>query len=558
MSNVTANKRFRALLIVTLIASSVVHLWNPVGYPTIHVDEGTYLRRAMHLLEGLGPKEELWGYDHPFFGPMFLAATLFIFGYPSITNPDLSNKDSFRSLYLVPRLIMGILAVIDTYLVYKIGEVRYGRKIAVIAAILFAVMPLTWLLRRIYLESILLPFLLASILFAIKPYNDKLEIQIGHSLGRSFTNRGNQLRILHLYIPNIVFSAIFLGLAIFTKAPVIAMIPLLAYLVYKSSKSLVIVGLWFIPVILIPIIWPLHAAMTGELEEWISGISWQFSRLNNSFLDSVYSIFLIDPALALVSAIGITFAVYKRDFLIMLWVVPLTILFGIMLNYVNWFHWIPIQPALCIAAANLIYSILVTRRIGKNFRRVIGGLVVSTVIFGVIGIGSLITMDLSAFQFESFAFTGKLLTNGTIESSQILESEKQYEDDPKRENIYSGHDISNPTIISSPVYSWVFKYVFNYGERAHASYLENESVTTEHVVLIVDRYFRDYMAAEYQSFQNGDTKTRSDFEQLVRIDDGARTLATFEGVSSKYNRFIYPYTSLGYNFGGSPVEVKVR
>ena len=29
---------------------------------------------------------------------------------------------------------MGLLAVIDTYLVYKIGEIRYGRKVAFLAA----------------------------------------------------------------------------------------------------------------------------------------------------------------------------------------------------------------------------------------------------------------------------------------------------------------------------------------------------------------------------------------------------------------------------------------
>lgn len=108
----------------------------------------------MHILEGLGLKEELWGYDHPFFGPLFLASTLFILGYPSIVIPDLSNKDSFRSLYLVPRLIMGILAVIDTYLVYKIGEIRYGKKVALIAALLFAVMPFTWFPERYMREPL--------------------------------------------------------------------------------------------------------------------------------------------------------------------------------------------------------------------------------------------------------------------------------------------------------------------------------------------------------------------------------------------------------------------
>ena len=62
---------------------------------------------------------------------------------------------------------MGILAVLDTYLLYKITEVRYNRKVAFITAVLFAVMPMTWILRRMYLDTLLMPFLLSSILFAL-------------------------------------------------------------------------------------------------------------------------------------------------------------------------------------------------------------------------------------------------------------------------------------------------------------------------------------------------------------------------------------------------------
>lgn len=62
---------------------------------------------------------------------------------------------------------MGVLAVIDTFLVYRIAEYRYNKTVAFIAAVLFAVMPITWILRKILLEPILLPFLLLSILFAL-------------------------------------------------------------------------------------------------------------------------------------------------------------------------------------------------------------------------------------------------------------------------------------------------------------------------------------------------------------------------------------------------------
>ena len=62
---------------------------------------------------------------------------------------------------------MGILAVIDTFLIYKIAERRYNRNVAFIAAILFAVMPYTWLIRYVLIEPIQLPFLLTSILLAL-------------------------------------------------------------------------------------------------------------------------------------------------------------------------------------------------------------------------------------------------------------------------------------------------------------------------------------------------------------------------------------------------------
>ena len=66
---------------------------------------------------------------------------------------------------------MGLLAVVDTFLIYKIAEHRYGRNVAFVAAILFAVMPLSWILRRVLLESIQLPFILSSILFLVYKRN---------------------------------------------------------------------------------------------------------------------------------------------------------------------------------------------------------------------------------------------------------------------------------------------------------------------------------------------------------------------------------------------------
>jgi hypothetical protein len=107
------------------------HLWNPIGFPYFHGDEGHYMRRAIHTLEGLGPQEQrntTWTfeqpYDHPYFGQLFLAGALGAIGYPDSLNPRIGDIYSIEMLHLAPRLLMGALAVVDTFLIYKIAERR--------------------------------------------------------------------------------------------------------------------------------------------------------------------------------------------------------------------------------------------------------------------------------------------------------------------------------------------------------------------------------------------------------------------------------------------------
>ena len=117
--------------------------------------------------KALVPKKKAARYDHPYFGWLFLGSIFSIINYPDSTNPTPGNVNSIELIWLFPRVTMGILAVVDTFLIYKIAERRYNRNVAFIAAILFAVMPYTWLIRRVLIEPIQLPFLLTSILFAL-------------------------------------------------------------------------------------------------------------------------------------------------------------------------------------------------------------------------------------------------------------------------------------------------------------------------------------------------------------------------------------------------------
>ncbi|HEX2014364.1 MAG TPA: hypothetical protein VLA68_03970, partial [Nitrososphaera sp.] len=151
-----AYRTFRLAILVPIALSSFTHLWNPAGFPDLFFDEGIYMRRAMHVLD-FGSPQEAFFHDHPFFGQIVLAGAMAAIGYPDSLNPA-GDAQSMASLYAAPRILMGIFAVADTFLIYKISERRYNSKVAIIASVLFAVMPITWFVRRILLDSILLPF----------------------------------------------------------------------------------------------------------------------------------------------------------------------------------------------------------------------------------------------------------------------------------------------------------------------------------------------------------------------------------------------------------------
>ena len=89
-------------------------------------------------------------------------------------------------------------------------------------------MPLIWLLRRILSDSILLPFLLLSVLFGItfKNKDTKIYDNLDYKIGLE-KNHGNKILL------SISPSGIFLGFDIFTKISAFAMIPQVAW---KSQR----------------------------------------------------------------------------------------------------------------------------------------------------------------------------------------------------------------------------------------------------------------------------------------------------------------------------------
>lgn len=438
------------------------------------------MRRAMHILTGLGLQERYY-YDHPYFGPLFLAGVLSAIGYPSSLHPTLSI-DSIASLWLIPRILMGLLAIADTFLIFKISEKCYNTKTGIASSLLFAVMPFTWLTRRILLDSILLPFLLLAILLALYSKDSKYKSGL------------------------ILLSGICMGITLFTKEYMVIMLPLLIFILYKSV-NLKKIGLWLIPVVLIPSIWIIESIARGEFNLWLADIMGQTVRGDGGLPTLLGSYFLLDPVLFILGLGGFSYAIIKRQIFPILWCVPFLILFSI-IQYVQYFYWIPIIPIFCIAGG---YWIMSVKKVVKSVSFSYYILMIITV-FGIVSTILIITTNVSD-QLEATTFVASYLDKN-----------------------------KDATVISSPVYSWIFHYVF-YDKSVLSDYRDLLfcPLPNENIILVASPGFHAHLNAG---------------RELSIVYGNTTTIKKFSSNVFSYDTKWYPFTNLWENFDGSIIDIR--
>jgi hypothetical protein len=454
------------LLVISLALSAFTHLWNPLGYPFFHIDETHYLQRAVHVIENGGDPQITSlanrPYDHPYFGWLFLAGSFSIIGYPYSLNPS-SDGDikSIENLYLVPRLLMGMLAIIDTFLIYKVADCRYNnKKIAFMASIFFALTPLAWLVRGIFLDTILLPFFLTSILFAVymkRPGNI--------NKGENKENKSNYLN--KRSVSTILLSGIFLGLAIFTKIPAFTFIPLVGFLIYtNSNRDLKTLGIWFIPVVLIPAVWPVNAILHDDFDRWMDNVSWQAtSRPSQPLVYSLEYFFKTDSILTILGITGIILASLKKDIMVLLWAVPF-LLFLYYIGYVAYFHLNPLLPLFCIASAVLIVDITNRIRLGNLIQKMLPlGIITTIGILELTSTAILLFTNENSLYIKTVAFLNRIIPDNSLVTA----------------------DFNNKvTVIGAPKYFWISQTVFDKDQNNYNSHTSTKPVRTDKAILIVD------------------------------------------------------------------------
>jgi len=512
------------LILIPLILSAFTHLFNPGGFPCVNFDEAVSIRRAMHFLVGLGPQDpssrfdhsqaSTSSYDHPHFGQIFLAGMFKIIGYPSSLNPS-SSIQSIEMLYVVPRVIMGMLAVVDTFLIYKIVERRYNTKTgAFIASTLFAVMPMTWLYRWILLDSILMPFVLSSILLAIFLRRNN-EIIVSDDINGSITRKNisikNSLAKNKELILTLI-SGILLGVAIYTKVPAITIIPVVGFLIFTNTRKWKMLGLWFIPVFIIPLLWPAYALSVGQFDEWLDGVLWQATQReistgtdsSHSISSELKTIFNMDPVLISLSLLGIVYAALRRNYFILLWVIPFFI-FSFMIHWVYYFHFILLLPVFCIASALLIKEIpAIVLKKNNLYKKVVPFAAISAI--GIFGLTTTVLLIVSNYSLPYFAV-----------SSFIA----QHSDDTLvvGTNNVTNKIVDDTTIISSPAFSWIFSYVF--GKDHVLPTRASQELTTEKVLLVLDPNYRFVLSGK-------ELEDKAQVASLLNLYNNTATIASFQ------------------------------
>jgi Dolichyl-phosphate-mannose-protein mannosyltransferase len=525
--------------VIPLAVVAFTHLWNPIASTTIHPDEGYYIGRSIHVSEGLGPKEDAARYDHPYFGWLFLGSIFSVINYPDSAHPKLGDLNSIEMAWLFPRVTTGVLSVIDTFLIYKIAERRYNRNVALIAAILFAVMPYTRLARYVLLEPIQLPFLLTSILFALytgirvkqkeseenlaprpteeNKMTDRGKEKKGQWLWQRQWKRQNQGQVddqvydsysglKSITSQNLILllsSGIFLGLTIFTKVPAITLIPLVGFIIFTNNKrSFKGLGLWIIPVVLIPLIWPIHTVFTGEFEQWKEGINYQTTRPSKPLLGSLDFFYNEDRVLLILGSISFAFAaVTRKDFFFLIWVIPF-LTFYYFVDYVSSFHLIPLIPAFCIGIAVMINDLFARIKINKKLvGRVLPIAIVSAIaIFGFTITASKMIENKNSADFDVIAHVTRYLPTSNDENnfaaylatgSNELKANNDDSESSKNEPV---------TIVGKDPYRfWIFKYVFDklgYDYKTPRSMVGNATIEkardgSEKIIMIADEDFRN-------------------------------------------------------------------
>ncbi|MEI7603514.1 MAG: glycosyl hydrolase family 8 [bacterium] len=342
------------ILIFVIIIAVIVHGANMFGYPSYREDEGTYMSQAWSVVSDGKLAPYTYWYDHSPFGWL-------VIGFWNII---LGSFYAFGTSINSGRVLMLILHIITIYFLFKIvKKITKRLDAAVLASLVFTLSPLGIILqRRVFLDNIMVCFLIASLYFLIHKSS----------------------------IKNMAYSSILFGAAVLSKESAIIFFPIILIFVIINSDKInkkYNAFIWGGVSLFLISLYPVFAFLRGELfpsgtifggnaphVSLLEAFTFQSSRNGSFFLstDSTFELSLwntwlkFDPYLIiLIPVITILNIIFRKKYL--LFFSFLSIIYIGYLLYAQTLDWymLPIIPLSAINIG-LFYSEFIKFIINKK------------------------------------------------------------------------------------------------------------------------------------------------------------------------------------------------
>jgi hypothetical protein len=192
----------------------------------------------------------------------------------------------------------------------------------------------------------------------------------------------------------------------------------------------------------------------------------------------------------------LVYAAIKRDFVILLWIIPFMI-FIFVVGYVSYWHLIPLFPAFCIVAAKLIGD-LSSKISNKKIQKIAPYAIISGIgLFGLLTTTMLITMNMTSFHYEVEAFLAQRI------------QDMNYTTDNKI------------TVLATNYWLWLPIYVFDENHNNdYKNFYAKGQITTDKILFVAGENFIRTMVR--------DNRTRENVKELRMLYDKSKILTTIE------------------------------
>jgi hypothetical protein len=212
----------------------------------------------------------------------------------------------------------------------------------------------------------------------------------------------------------------------------------------------------------------------------------------------------MDPVLISLSLLGIVYAAIRRNYFILLWVVPFFI-FSFMIHWVYFFHFILLLPVFCIASALLIKEIpdIVLKK-NNLYKKVVPFAAISAI--GIFGLTTTVLLIVSNYSLPYFAVSSFIVQHSN-------------------DNVVAGTNnvtnkiVDDTTIISSPAFSWIFSYVF--GKDHVLPTRASQELSTKKVLLVLDPNYRFVLSGK-------ELEDKAQVASLLNLYNTTATIASFQ------------------------------